>query len=216
MILNNFKKRILTGILLFFLIFLMFANKAVFIYTILVLGILSLIEFFKISKKIFKQKITFFLINISFIFFLFIFCLLILFLNNFVHLKIILFIILCGCIASDIGGFMIGKLIKGPKLTKISPGKTISGAVGSIIFTCITVSILMYYFTNNINIKVLIPSVILSISCQSGDLLFSFLKRKAKIKDSGKIFPGHGGVLDRLDSLFIGIPFGFISLILFY
>ena len=69
MILNNFKKRILTGILLFFLIFLMFANKAVFIYTILVLGILSLLEFFKISKKIFKQKITFFLINISFIFF---------------------------------------------------------------------------------------------------------------------------------------------------
>ena len=62
--------------------------------------------------------------------------------------------------------------------------------------------------------KILVVAVVTSIFCQLGDLFFSFLKRKAKLKDTGKIIPGHGGVLDRLDGILLGIPFGFITIIL--
>ena len=216
MISKEFKKRTLTSLFLFFGVYLIFFYKPFFIYVIITLAALSLIEFFKLSKNIFKKKLNFYFINFCFIFYLFNFCLLIYFFYSFVHLKIILFIILSGCVASDVGGFLIGRLIKGPKLTKISPNKTISGAVGSLFLTFFIISILMYYFTNNFNISIFFPSIITSVACQAGDLLFSFMKRKAKIKDSGNIFPGHGGVLDRLDSLLLGIPFGFISLIIFY
>ena len=58
--------------------------------------------------------------------------------------------------------------------------------------------------------------MITSISCQLGDLFFSYLKRKAKVKDSGNFLPGHGGVLDRLDGILLGIPFGFLTLTLIF
>ena len=110
---------------------------------------------------------------------------------------------------------LFGKIFKGPKLTKISPNKTIAGAVGSLLFSAITLSFLFFYFTKNL-IHNFFTAIITSISCQTGDLFFSYLKRKAKIKDTGNILPGHGGVLDRLDGIFLGIPIGFILLILFY
>ena len=116
--------------------------------------------------------------------------------------------------ASDIGGFIFGKYFKGPKLTKISPKKTFSGAIGSLILCSILVSVLFYYLMDYYNYKIVIIAFITSIFCQIGDLLFSFLKRKANLKDTGKILPGHGGVLDRLDGIFLGIPFGLIALIL--
>ena len=120
-----------------------------------------------------------------------------------------------GCVSSDIGGFVFGKLLRGPKLIKISPNKTYSGAIGSIIFTCLVISSLMYLITESTSLKILIVSFITSIGCQIGDLFFSFLKRKAKIKDTGSIFPGHGGVLDRLDSILLGFPLGYVSLMIF-
>ena len=131
-------------------------------------------------------------------------------------LKIILFIFLFGCIASDIGGFIIGKIFKGPKLTYISPKKTISGSIGSFCFSIIVVNFLIFYFTDTFNINFVLISLFTSLGCQLGDLFFSYLKRKAKIKDTGNILPGHGGVLDRVDGIFFGIPAGFISLVLFY
>ena len=133
-----------------------------------------------------------------------------------VDLGVILFILLFGCIGSDIGGFIVGKTFEGPKLTKISPKKTISGAFGSILFTIITICILIFYFFKNFNYNIILISIFTSISCQLGDLFFSYLKRKAKIKDTGNILPGHGGILDRLDGILFGIPIGFISFVVLY
>ena len=73
-----------------------------------------------------------------------------------------------------------------------------------------------FYVTNSINFKIILVGLLTSVFCQLGDLFFSFLKRKGNIKDTGNFFPGHGGVLDRLDGIFFGIPFGFILLILLF
>ena len=130
------------------------------------------------------------------------------------QLKVITFIILIGCISSDIGGYIFGKTFKGPKLTKISPNKTISGAVGSIFLTCFSVSLITYLLVQKINIEIVLIAFFISVSSQLGDLFFSFLKRKAKIKDTGNILPGHGGILDRLDGIYLGLPIGYLILIL--
>ena len=131
-------------------------------------------------------------------------------------MKIILFILLLGCIASDIGGYIIGKIFKGPKLTSISPNKTFSGSLGSLIFSMIIINTLIYYYVEIINIKIFLLAALTSLGCQLGDLFFSFLKRKANLKDTGNLLPGHGGVLDRLDGILFGLPVGFISFILIY
>ena len=101
-------------------------------------------------------------------------------------------------------------------MTKISPNKTISGSLGSLIFCSLIVISLMYYFTFKLNLKILIVSLIISIACQLGDLFISLLKRKAKLKDTGYFLPGHGGVLDRIDGILLGLPIGLIFFILFF
>ena len=110
----------------------------------------------------------------------------------------------------------IGKIFKGSKLTKISPNKTISGSIGSLFLTSIVISSCFFYFTENFNYTIVIVSIVTSLACQFGDLFFSYLKRKAKVKDTGNFLPGHGGVLDRLDGIYFGIPMGFAALTLFY
>jgi phosphatidate cytidylyltransferase len=212
----NFKKRILTSLILLFILFLTFKFNYILAFSLLVLGVLSLIEFFNIINKIFKNSLYRLLINSTFVVYLSFFFILIFILSNIYHLKIIIFSILFGCVASDVGGYIFGKIFKGPKITKISPNKTFSGAIGSIILTCIVIALSIFYFTKSFSYNILIISLFTSIMCQLGDLLFSFLKRKAKIKDTGNTLPGHGGVLDRLDGLFLGIPTGFITLLLFY
>ena len=116
------------------------------------------------------------------------------------------------CISTDIGGYVAGKLFKGPKLTKISPKKTYAGAIGSIFLTLLVISILFFMFFGKFNYSIVVLSIITSLGCQIGDLFFSYLKRKAKIKDTGNFLPGHGGILDRVDGMLFGIPSGFISL----
>ena len=216
MILNNFKKRFLTSLLLLLLFFLIFKSYIILNYFLIVLGVLSILEFLNLSRKIFKNKLGLILLNIFFISYIFIFCFIFLMFFNNTLLKYTLSIILFGCIASDIGGFIFGKIFKGPKLTKISPNKTYSGAIGSIVLTLITVSILFYYFLKIFNLDTIILALVVSIFCQLGDLLFSLLKRKAKIKDTGNILPGHGGVLDRLDGIYLGIPVGILTLALLH
>ena len=216
MISLNLKKRINTSILLFFLFFLILNYNLILVYSLIVLGVISVIEFYSLIKKIIKNKIFSFFVNFIFTLYISFFCIMFFFFSNFFQLKIILFSLLLGCVASDIGGFIFGKLLKGPKLTKISPNKTISGAMGSIIFTSLTISISLFYFTKNFNYLILIICLITSVASQIGDLLFSFLKRKAKIKDTGNFLPGHGGVLDRLDGILFGVPTGIFTLTLFY
>ena len=128
----------------------------------------------------------------------------------------IFLLILLTCVATDIGGYVFGKIFKGPKLTKISPNKTYSGALGSIILSLITVLFLTYYFVQIIDLKIVIVAIMTSIFCQIGDLIFSFLKRKARLQDTGKILPGHGGILDRLDGILLGVPLGFVTFVLMY
>ena len=134
-------------------------------------------------------------------------------------LKIFLFYFLIICLLSDIGGFVFGNIFRGPKLTKISPKKTISGAIGSVLLVTIFSFSEIFFKLFTIEIKNILflttISIMTSILCQIGDLFFSFLKRKANIKDFGNILPGHGGVLDRLDGILLGLPSAFLITILF-
>ena len=216
MISNNFKKRFLTSLFLLLLFFLIFKSYIILNYCLIVLGVLSILEFLNLSRKIFKNKLGLILLNIFFISYIFIFCFIFLMFFNNTLLKYTLSIILFGCIASDIGGFIFGKIFKGPKLTKISPNKTYSGAIGSIVLTLITFLFSFYYFLKIFNLDTIILALVVSIFCQLGDLLFSLLKRKAKLKDTGNILPGHGGVLDRLDGIYLGVPVGILTLALLH
>ena len=120
--------------------------------------------------------------------------------------------ILSICFFSDIGGYIIGKLIGGKKLTKISPNKTISGSIGSFSFSVFP--LLLFYNYNQyeyfFSINNLLFCLIISLVCQLGDLFISYLKRKAKIKDTGVILPGHGGLLDRVDGIIFAVPFAYL------
>ena len=112
------------------------------------------------------------------------------------------------CVFSDIGGFVFGKTFKGKKLTKISPNKTISGLIGSFILSLVLVPFFYFYLKNLSITDLIIVSIVVSFFCQLGDLFVSYLKRKAKVKDTGDILPGHGGILDRIDGILFAVPVG--------
>ena len=212
---RNTQTRIRTSFILLFLLILMIKFNIISVYILIILASLSVIEFIQISKRIFSEFYFKFLSSTIFIIYLIFFCYVFVIFISYPQLKIILYSLLFGCVASDVGGFIVGKILKGPKLTKISPNKTYSGAIGSIIFTCFVISSSLFLFTSNFTYIVLLTSVLISISCQIGDLFFSFLKRKAKLKDTGSFFPGHGGVLDRIDGILFGVPSGIIFLSVF-
>tara|TARA_B100000963_G_scaffold361281_1_gene395913 strand:- start:144 stop:791 length:648 start_codon:yes stop_codon:yes gene_type:complete len=210
------KNRIITSFFLVILLFLIFSYKLVLVYSLIILSVLSILEFLAMSSRIISKKIYLLAANFTFIIYVYVFCLFFFYFSNFYHLQKILLIFLFGCIASDIGGFIFGKLIKGPKLTKISPKKTIAGSIGSIFLTVLVMTCLMLFFTNSFKSAFFLLALVTSVGCQIGDLFFSYLKRKAKLKDTGKFLPGHGGVLDRLDGIFFGLPIGLLYLVLFY
>lgn len=212
--LSNLQKRLFTSIILLSLILLIFSYNLALVYFLIIFGVLSILEFIQLIKKIKLKIISQIFINFIFISYIFIFTVLFFSFVNLSNLKILLFILLLGCVASDIGGFIFGKIIKGPKLTRISPNKTYAGVAGSFVLSILLIFLLFNYYTQIFSYKILVVAVVTSIFCQLGDLFFSFLKRKAKLKDTGKIIPGHGGVLDRLDGILLGIPFGFITIIL--
>lgn len=216
MILSNLQKRLLTTIVLFLLVYLIINSQYILVFSLLVFSMISIIEFFNIINKILKNNFKIFIYNISFILFIFFFSYFFLFFFYIPQLKIIIFTLLFGCIASDIGGFIIGKTFKGPKLTSISPKKTLSGALGSLLFSIVIINFIFFYLTKNLTINIFVVSILTSIGCQLGDLFFSLLKRKAKLKDTGNFLPGHGGILDRLDGILLGLPTGFIVLLLIH
>ena len=129
--------------------------------------------------------------------------------------------ILLICICSDIGGFVFGKTFGGKKLTKISPNKTISGSCGSFIFSVLPFFVFYNIFKNTDyllynNILFNISSCLyLSLVCQLGDLFISYFKRLAKVKDTGNVLPGHGGLLDRIDGIIFALP-GYLFFGYFY
>ena len=216
MISKNLQKRFLTSVTLIALIFIFAFFDFLLVYGLIVLGVLSILEFFNLMNKTYFQKFFKILYNIIFIFYIFSFCALFVFFLNFLQLKILIFILIFVCAASDIGGYIFGKTFKGPKLSKISPKKTISGAIGSIIFSNIALFVFIFYFSSSFKYSFIIVGSTISIACQLGDLFFSYLKRRAKIKDTSNLLPGHGGILDRIDSILLGLPIGFYFLILYY
>ena len=204
---DNFRKRLLTSLFLILLFIIIFISKPVLIFTLIIIGVFSILEFIQLIKKVIKNKLYNFVFDILFIIYIFLFCLIFFLFSDAVISRLILFSLLSCCIASDIGGYIFGKLFKGPKLTKISPNKTISGSIGSIILSCLVLQGIYFIFTSKVSLNVIIIAMSVSIACQIGDIFFSFLKRKAKIKDTGKFLPGHGGFLDRIDGILLAIPF---------
>ena len=212
MISTNLRKRLLTSLILFFLFFLIFNFNFLLIYSLIVLGVLSLIEFYNAINRIIKSKLLIISINFIFSIYVTVFCYLFLYFSYNAQLKLILFIILLGCVFSDIGGYIFGKTFGGPKLTKISPNKTVIGSIGSLFTSILIIFVLTFIFFGVYSFNILFVGLVTSIACQMGDLFFSYLKRKAKFKDFGKYLPGHGGVLDRLDGIFLGVPLGLLAL----
>lgn len=208
---TDLKKRIATSILLLSLLFLGFKNIIILSIILFFIFVEIFNEFQIILKKIFLKK-KLFLFAILVLIQLYTLYLISLILFPFVQndsQKInYLFLIISICITSDIGGYIVGNIVKGKKLTKISPKKTYSGMIGSFIFSLIISSVL---FKDLVSIQSLIIFIFLiSLISQIGDILISLLKRTAKLKDTGNILPGHGGLLDRFDGLFFAIPLGFM------
>ena len=213
---SELKKRIITSIVLIGIFLFCYFIHAHFFYALIVIvSLISWIELNNIFKKIKLKKslknINVFLSFIYLSFFAFIVC-------YSYYEKISLIFILLVCIFSDIGGYIIGKTIGGIKLTKISPKKTISGSIGSLFFSIIPLFILNIYDNDEYPIKIFIflLCLLISLACQIGDLFISYLKRKAKVKDTGNILPGHGGLLDRIDGIILAVPVGIVGLIIIY
>ena len=222
---KELQNRIFTSfILIFVLVVCLFLNKFSWLILVIAASIIIFLEFNNLVNKIWKKKeFSKHFIKIICFFYLLLFIYSAYFVYEIGLLDII--IILSICIFSDIGGYVFGKIIGGKKLIKISPNKTISGTIGSFLFSLIPIGVffIIYNYTNNSLfylseplIEIIFFSLAISLICQLGDILISYFKRKARVKDTGTILPGHGGVLDRIDGIIFGIPFGLLLLILFF
>ena len=123
-----------------------------------------------------------------------------------IELFLLIYVILI-CISTDIGGYVFGKIFKGPKITKISPNKTYAGMVGGYLLSFICLSIITNYIEYlSITFKFFLVTILLSTISQAGDITVSNFKRKAGIKNTGSLIPGHGGLLDRIDGMIFAVP----------
>jgi phosphatidate cytidylyltransferase len=195
---SNLSLRFITAtILLPSFLFLLYANNISLYFLIFSFFLISIYEINFLLKK---NTIYFFILLILII--LFLYCLYKLRGNTDSDFYYLLWVMTVVWL-SDIGGFLFGRLIKGPKLSKWSPNKTIAGFFGSIILGQFAFLVLCYLLKNTVifNLKFLILQLLMTILSVIGDLFFSFIKRKNDIKDYSNIFPGHGGLLDRADGL---------------
>jgi len=210
------KKRIITSFFLLLLLYMMFLYPFVLIISSIIIGLISWIEFYGLISKILKKDdtksiILRFLYKSSSLVYLsgLVFFIVSVKIVN-LDLYIVLIYSLLIAVMSDIGGLVIGKTFKGKKLSKISPNKTISGSIGSLIFSLTLIPFFFNYFDDYNIITVALLTIIISIASQLGDLLISLLKRKAKVKNTSDLLPGHGGVLDRIDGIIFAIPIGLL------
>jgi phosphatidate cytidylyltransferase len=209
-VLSSLNKRIITSIILLLLVTLMFFYNYIYISVIIIASVIIWVEFNNLIFRIFKEKsirILCGLLGLSYITFFVLIMIVDMFMNLNNDKNLILFFLII-CIATDLGGFIFGKIFKGKKLSKISPNKTISGSIGSFFLSICAMFI--YPILVNVNITILIISItiLVSLASQIGDLAISFLKRKAKVKDTSDLLPGHGGFLDRVDGILLGVPLG--------
>jgi phosphatidate cytidylyltransferase len=215
---SEITKRILTSFGLISLLVFSFFYTYILVISLIIISTVSWIEFSALISKIYKKenfKMNFLksVIKALCLIYLFLFSTLIFGAVTQIDpsLKIHTLFLFLICICSDVGGFIFGKIFKGKKLTKISPNKTISGSIGSFILSLLLVPIFYYLFNNLYIFDLICVSVIVSLSCQIGDLFISYLKRRAKVKDTSNILPGHGGLLDRIDGMLLAIPIGIVS-----
>ena len=210
MIYGELTKRILSSVVLLPIMFFIIIKGTYYFNTMIILFFfISVYEWIKLSKnKIYKLPGIFFLIFS----FYSVYEIRINMDNGHVYLLFITMI----CVATDVGGFLFGKIFKGPKLTKISPNKTYSGMLGSFVFTILFIILFLKYLISKnlyeLTIEIVGFSFLLSIASQFGDIIISYFKRLSNVKDTGKIIPGHGGLLDRIDGMIFAFPLSYIFL----
>ena len=188
-------------------------NDYIFLSILFIVIIFSWIEWVSVIEKVKFKKIYRIIHIILFLIYLliaFVVCF-----NVFVIDKYFFLTILMICVFSDVGGYVFGKTFGGKKLTKISPNKTISGSIGSFILSYIGFFVIYLYFGDLLFVRLQIEALVfipffISLICQLGDLFISYYKRRAKIKNTGNLIPGHGGLLDRIDGSIFALPIGFI------
>ena len=200
---NELKKRIASTIIILpIATFLIMQGSISFIIFLFILLLLTSYEWFKMSKN------NFFKIFIGIFFLIYSFYTAFQ-LRDLYGFNFFIFLILV-CVFTDLGGYFFGKLFKGPKLTKISPKKTYSGVIGSfslpMLFGYIFINYVNHDYSQILNLNLFLLVLIVSFISQLGDLIISYFKRVAKVKDTGKILPGHGGILDRIDGLIFVLP----------
>tara|TARA_B100000780_G_scaffold257285_1_gene207020 strand:- start:31 stop:609 length:579 start_codon:yes stop_codon:yes gene_type:complete len=184
------------------------------IICLIIIAIISWIEFYALISKIIKKSnmkdkfFRFFYKTLSLFYLSGIVCLILAIESQFFNLRIYLLYSILIAIMSDIGGLVFGKTFKGKKLTKISPNKTISGSIGSFIFSMSLIPFFYQYQIDQNLLSIFLITITISLTSQLGDLFISLLKRRAKVKDTSDILPGHGGILDRIDGIIFAIPVG--------
>ncbi len=215
---KNLINRILTSfVLLLIVLFSLFTHQILWLTLLVLVAILSFFEFNNLVKKKYNNKKNKLLI-FSFLSFLYLIIFIFIGYDLYSSPPVSLLFFLSICIFSDSGGYVVGKLIGGRKLTKISPNKTLSGSLGSFLFSIIPAFIFLTIYKqtesliyHNEKLTLLIAvCLFLSLICQLGDLFISFFKRQANVKDTGSLLPGHGGLLDRIDGIIFVIPVAFI------
>ena len=207
---NNLQKRTLTSLIIFPLsIFFIFQGGNLLLLFLLAIFFLGNYELF----AVFKKKGTIFFLDLILI--LALFSIYYLREENLFSFYVLIWVIILG-VLSDIGGYAFGKIFKWKRLTKISPKKTFSGVLGSFIFSLFSLFLMEKFIVpDTIGISFLEPNffflaIIFSLMTQIGDLTISYFKRLEKIKDTGKILPGHGGIFDRIDGLMFVVVLAFI------
>ena len=206
---NNLSQRFITSIILLLILSIsLFFNKYIWLFTLILVSLVLFIEFNNLTKKIWKKEKKI-IASLNTFSLLFLVILIYVSYKSYYIPPIGLIFIISICILSDTGGYLVGNLIGGRKLTKISPNKTISGSLGSFIFSLFSIVIFWFGDRNFVteNYLKLIPTCLfLCLICQLGDLFISYFKRQANVKNTGSILPGHGGLLDRIDGVIFVLP----------
>ena len=213
MINKELQRRILSSIILIPVsIFFIIQGSFTFIFFLSLIFLVTSLEWFKMTKN--KD-----LLRIFGLFFLFFSFFSTVYLRQYIGLNFFLFLIIV-CIFTDTGGYIFGKVLKGPRLTKISPKKTYSGVFGSFLISLLSGLIYIKYLGQKSKILletdllfIILLILFISLVSQIGDLIISYFKRKAKLKDTGKIIPGHGGFLDRIDGIIFVMPVTYLCVL---
>jgi len=213
------KKRIITSILLFILLILISLYDYILIVSLIIIGIIAWIEFYALISKIFKKSnykniaLRFILKATSLLYLTYVVSIIIFSKLNHLNFYILILYIILISIMTDIGGLIVGKIFKGKKLTKISPNKTISGSIGSFVFSLFLIPFFYNFlnlYTNMSFFNIFLITLFISFISQFGDLFISLMKRKANVKNTSDLLPGHGGILDRIDGIVFAVPLGIL------